>query len=193
MKGKGKSKLAATPAPLLKKKSSVPSEHDESEHAGSQGEGSEDKEGDDGSGVVTRKMKVKRGKRLVNMEVMGPRNTYNSLGWHQVNDLFVFDIPNTSTGSNKIVTHAYPYDEKHPHFSRTWKHQTTLASLLVHSFFTRGKVCPRCPPSLFTFPVAEFLLFRGAFGACSATMTALSALWKRAAHRHMQPLCQDEP
>ncbi|KAJ7814477.1 hypothetical protein B0H13DRAFT_2381747 [Mycena leptocephala] len=146
-KGKGKSKTDAAPAPSLKKSPVLldngESEHAGSERAGSAGEGSED-EGGDASRIVTRKVKVKRGKRLVNVEMTGPRNTYNSAEWHQANDLFVFDAPLTSTGGNKIVTHAYPYDEKHPRFSKTWKRQVTLASLPVHSFFTRGKGCMHC-------------------------------------------------
>ncbi|KAJ7873980.1 hypothetical protein B0H13DRAFT_2348788 [Mycena leptocephala] len=134
-KGKGKSKTDAAPAPSSKKKSPVLSDDRE---------GSEDEGGGGMSGIVTRLMKVKRGKRLVNVEMTGLQNTYNSMEWHQANDLFVFDSPLTSTGSNKIVTHAYPYDDKHPRFSRTWKHQVTLASLPPHSFCTRGKGCVRC-------------------------------------------------
>jgi hypothetical protein len=144
VKGKGKSKMDAAPASSSKKKTPVLSDDSESERAGSEridsaGEGSED-EGGDASRIVTRKAKVKRGKRLVNVEMTGPRNTYDSPGWHQANNLFVFDAPLTSTGGNKIVTHAYPYDEKHPRFSKTWKRQVTLASLPTRSFFTRGKV-----------------------------------------------------
>ncbi|KAJ7875237.1 hypothetical protein B0H13DRAFT_1894190 [Mycena leptocephala] len=147
-KGKGKSKMDAAPAPLSKKKSPVQSDDGESEHAGSEhvesaGEGSED-EGGDTSRIITRKVKVKQGKRLVNVEMTGPRSTYDSAEWHQANNLFVFDVPLTSTGGNKIVTHAYPYDEKHPRFSKTWKRQVTLASLPTCSFFTRGKGCVRC-------------------------------------------------
>jgi hypothetical protein len=143
-KGKGKSKAGAAPAHSSKKKSPVQSDDSESERAGSEriesaGEGSED-EGGDASRIVTRKVKVKRGKRLVNVEMTGLRNTYDSAERHQANDLFVFDAPLTSTGGNKIVTHAYPYDEKHPRFSKTWKRQVTLASLPTRLFFTRGKV-----------------------------------------------------
>jgi hypothetical protein len=139
--------MDAAPASSSKKKSPVLSDDSESERAGSAGEGSED-EGEDASGIITRKVKVKRGKRLVNVEMTGPWNTYDSAEWHQANDLFVFDVPLTSTGGNKIVTHAYPYDEKHPRFSKTWKRQVTLASLPTRSFFTRGKV---------SFPLRSFL------------------------------------
>ncbi|KAJ7840996.1 hypothetical protein B0H13DRAFT_1910481 [Mycena leptocephala] len=137
-KGKGKSKTDAAPASSSKKKSPVLLDDGESERASSERAGSAG-EGEDASGIVTRKVKVKRGKWLVNVEMTGPRNTYNSAEWHQANDLFVFDAPLTSTGGNKIVTHAYPYDEKHLRFSRTWKRQVTLASLPVRSFFTCGK------------------------------------------------------
>jgi hypothetical protein len=147
-KGKGKSKVDAAPASSSKKKTPVLSDDGESERAGSAGERSED-EGEDASGIVTRKVKVKRGKRLVNVEMTGPQNTYDSAEWHQANDLFVFDAPLTSTGGNKIVTHAYPFDEKHLRFSKTWKRQVTLASLPVRSFFTRGKVSPSLYSLLF--------------------------------------------
>jgi hypothetical protein len=152
-KGKGKSKMDAAPAPSSKKMSPVQSDDSESERAGSEhvesaGEGSEG-EGGDASRIFTRKVKVKRGKWLVNVEMTGPRNTYDSTGWHQANDLFVFDAPLTSTGGNKIVTHAYPVNEKHPRFSKTWKRQVTLASLPVRSFFTRGKVSPSLYSLLF--------------------------------------------
>ncbi|KAJ7811191.1 hypothetical protein B0H13DRAFT_1926884 [Mycena leptocephala] len=142
-KGKGKSKTDAAPTPSSKKKSPVLSDDGESERIGSVGGGSKD-EGGDTLGIVTRKVRVKRGKWLVNVEMTGPQNTYNSVEWHQENDLFVFDAPLTSTSSNKIVTHMYPQDEKHPCFSRTWKCQVTLASLPMRSFFTHGKGCVRC-------------------------------------------------
>ncbi|KAJ7801453.1 hypothetical protein B0H13DRAFT_1932242 [Mycena leptocephala] len=146
-KGKGKSKADTAPASSSKKTPVLSddgeSERASSERAGSAGEGLED-EGENTSGIVMRKVKVKRGKRLVNVEMTGPRNTYDSAEWHQANDLFIFDAPLTSTGGNKIVTHAYPYDEKHPHFSKTWKRQVTLASLPTRSFFTRSKGCVWC-------------------------------------------------
>jgi hypothetical protein len=88
----------------------------------------------------------------VKVEVLGLHNTYDSLEWHQANNLFVYEVPMTSTSSSKIATHAYPYDKKHPCFSKTWKLQITLASLLVHSFFfTHSKVCLHCSIPFFVF------------------------------------------
>jgi hypothetical protein len=137
------------------------------------GEGSED-EGGDASRIVTRKVKVKRGKRLVNVEMTGPQSTYDSAEWHQANDLFVFDAPLTSTGSNKIVTHVYPYDEKHPCFSKTWKHQVTLASLPMRSFFTRGKVSSLFCCFIYCFADWGCLSSRVAFGVRSQSPTVFA-------------------
>ncbi|KAJ7826247.1 hypothetical protein B0H13DRAFT_1918252 [Mycena leptocephala] len=91
--------------------------------AGSEGKDKVDPE------IITRTVKVKKGKRQSAVELTGPRNEYDSQLWHDRNDLFVIDAPTTSTGGNKIVTHAYPYNENHPRFSGTWKRRIALSSL----------------------------------------------------------------
>ncbi|KAJ7815213.1 hypothetical protein B0H13DRAFT_1924306, partial [Mycena leptocephala] len=88
--------------------------------------------------IITCTVKVKKGKRQSAVELTGPCNKYDSQLWHDRNDLFVIDAPTTSTGGNKIVTHAYPYDENHPRFSGTWKRRIALSSLLAHTG------CVRC-------------------------------------------------
>ncbi|KAJ7870842.1 hypothetical protein B0H13DRAFT_1896024 [Mycena leptocephala] len=95
----------------------------EKSRAGSEGEAEVEPE------IITCTVKVKKGKRQSAVELTGPRNEYNSQLWHDRNDLFVIDAPTTSTGGNKIVTHAYPFDENHPRFSSTWKRRITLSSL----------------------------------------------------------------
>jgi hypothetical protein len=92
--------------------------------------------------IITCTVKVKKVKRQSAVELTGPKNEYNSQLWHDRNDLFVINAPTTSTGGNKIVTHAYPYDENHPRFSGTWKRRIALSSLPARTVFTRGKARP---------------------------------------------------
>jgi hypothetical protein len=87
----------------------------EKSRAGSEGKAEVEPE------IITCTVKVKKGKRQSAVELTGPRNEYDLQLWHDWNDLFVIDAPTTSTGGNKIVTHAYPFDENHPRFSSTWK------------------------------------------------------------------------
>ncbi|KAJ7936010.1 hypothetical protein B0H13DRAFT_1853713 [Mycena leptocephala] len=95
-----------------KKKAVVaPRESREKSRAESEGEPEVDPE------IITCTVKVKKGKRQSAVELTGPKNEYDSQLWHDRNDLFVIDAPTTSTGGNKIVTHAYPYDENHLRFS----------------------------------------------------------------------------
>ncbi|KAJ7834188.1 hypothetical protein B0H13DRAFT_2370019 [Mycena leptocephala] len=76
------------------------SERAASDHAESdEGEQSDGEEED----PITRSVKVKRGGNGTILE------------WHAANDLFVYAWPTTASG-NKIVTHGYPFDEKHPRF-----------------------------------------------------------------------------
>ncbi|KAJ7880969.1 hypothetical protein B0H13DRAFT_1891546 [Mycena leptocephala] len=138
-KSKGKGKIIVVPKPSSKKKAAerASSECAASDHAESdEGEQSDGEEED----PITRSVKVKKGRKTVQFSE-----------WHAANDLFVYAWPTTASG-NKIVTHGYPFDEKHPQFSATWKHQITLASLPVHAFFTRGR------PSSFLLGVRAVLL-----------------------------------
>jgi hypothetical protein len=118
-------------------------------------EKSRERSEDEGAGeseVITCTVKVKKGKRNVAVELTGPKNEYDSQLWHDRNDLFVINAPTTSTGGNKIVTHAYPYDENHPRFSSTWKRRIALSSLPARTVFTRGKARP--------FLLFPFFLFK---------------------------------
>ncbi|KAJ7817321.1 hypothetical protein B0H13DRAFT_1923005 [Mycena leptocephala] len=111
--------------------------------AGSEGEDEVDPE------IITCTVKVKKGKRQSAVELTGPRNEYDSQLWHDRNDLFVINVPTTSTGGNKIVMHAYPYDKNHPRFSSTWKRRIALSSLPARTGCVRCLladnecVCPR--------------------------------------------------
>ncbi|KAJ7875692.1 hypothetical protein B0H13DRAFT_1894016 [Mycena leptocephala] len=140
-KGKGKGKIIVVPRSSSKKAA----ERASSERAASDRAESDKGEESDGEELdpITQSVKVKRGRKTVTIELTGPRNRYDSSEWHVANDLFVYAWPTTGSG-NKIVTHGYPFDEKHPRFSRTWKRQVTLASLPVCAFFMRGRGCVRC-------------------------------------------------
>ncbi|KAJ7882867.1 hypothetical protein B0H13DRAFT_2344473 [Mycena leptocephala] len=136
-KSKGKGKVIVVPRSSSSKKVA---ERASSECAESdEGEESDGEEAD----PIMQSVKVKKGRRMVTINLTGPRNRYNSSEWHAANDLFVYVWPTTASG-NKIVTHGYPFDEKHPRFSRSWKRQITLASLPVCAFFTCGRGCMQC-------------------------------------------------
>ncbi|KAJ7833668.1 hypothetical protein B0H13DRAFT_2370336 [Mycena leptocephala] len=105
--------------------------------------GSEDEAGAEPE-IITCTVKVKKGKRQSAVELTGPQNEYDSQLWHDRNDLFVIDAPTTSTGGNKIVMHAYLFDENHLCFSSTWKRRIALSSLPARTVYTRGKGCVRC-------------------------------------------------
>ncbi|KAJ7920668.1 hypothetical protein B0H13DRAFT_1867394 [Mycena leptocephala] len=141
-KSKGKGRIIVVPKSSSKKKAAerASSERAASDHAESDEGGESDGEEVD---PITRSVKVKRGRKTVTIDLTGPRNRYNSSEWHAAHDLFVYAWPTTASG-NKIVTHGYPFDEKHPRFSATWKRQITLASLPVRAFFTHGTGCVRC-------------------------------------------------
>ncbi|KAJ7830868.1 hypothetical protein B0H13DRAFT_1915726 [Mycena leptocephala] len=141
-KSKGKGKVIVVPRSSSKKKAA---ERASSECAASDRAESDEEDESDGEepGPITRSVKVKKGRKMVTIDLTGLHNRYNSSEWHVANDLFVYTSPTTGSG-NKIVTHGYPFNEKHPRFSRTWKRQVTLASLLVRAFFTRSRGCMRC-------------------------------------------------
>ncbi|KAJ7831669.1 hypothetical protein B0H13DRAFT_1915344 [Mycena leptocephala] len=141
-KSKGKGRIIVVPKSSSKKKTAerASSERAASDRAESdEGEESDSEEAD----PITQSVKVKKGRKTTMVDLTGPRNRYNSAEWHTANDLFVYAWPVTASGS-KIATHGYPFDEKHPRFSATWKRQITLASLPVCAFFTHGKGCMRC-------------------------------------------------
>ncbi|KAJ7913287.1 hypothetical protein B0H13DRAFT_1873970 [Mycena leptocephala] len=144
-KSKGKGRIIVVPKSSSSKKAAerASSERAASDHAESdEGEHGEQSDGEE-EDPITRSVKVKRGRKTVTIDLTGPRNRYNSSEWHVAHDLFVYAWPTTASG-NKIVTHGYPFDEKHPRFSATWKRQITLASLPVRTFFTCGRGCVRC-------------------------------------------------
>ncbi|KAJ7819316.1 hypothetical protein B0H13DRAFT_1921800, partial [Mycena leptocephala] len=66
---------------------------------------------------------------------------YNSSEWHAANDLFVY-LATTASG-NKIVTHGYPFDEKHPRFRRRGSARITLGAFQCAPSL-RGTGCVRC-------------------------------------------------
>jgi hypothetical protein len=169
-KSKGKKKAVATPREPREKSR----ERSEDEGAGE-------------SEVITCTVKVKKGKRNVAVELTGPKNEYDSQLWHDRNDLFVINAPTTSTGSNKIVTHAYPYDENHPRFSNTWKRRIALSSLPARTVFTRGKASP----FFLQFPFICFkLILRSSFPRRGASVASwpITSAFARVTGTKLQPL-----